>query len=49
MFSMLLFSFQNLIDFKYQTELKHFQKKRVSCWFYECNFQNSFNIIYYLI
>lgn len=41
---MLLFSFQNLIDFKYQTELKHFQK-RVSYWFYECNFQNSFNII----
>lgn len=33
MFCMLLFSFQNLIGFKYQTEVKHFQKKTVSYLF----------------
>lgn len=25
--------------------MKHFRKKRVSYWFYECNFQSSFNTI----
>lgn len=38
MFYMLLFSFWILIDFKYQTEVKHFQKNRVSYWVYVRNF-----------